>query len=87
MQKQQTKINHSYTLDSLEEKQAKSLVDTKAKGNSGRRDLRTLPFDFDTFKLVTQSFRTHGSISRVISRADVPFFSCESALMTERAYG
>lgn len=86
-QQQQQSLHHAYTFESLEEKQADCKADEDVNRNNGRRDVRTLPFDFDTFKLVTRSFHTHGSIARVISRADVPFISCESALMTEPAYG
>jgi hypothetical protein len=87
-QKQQSsKLHHTYTLGSLNEKQADNQEEESPIMNNGRRDVRTLSFDLDTFKLLACSFHTHGSIARVISRADVPFFSCESALMTEPAYG
>ncbi|KAH6662530.1 hypothetical protein B0J14DRAFT_570895 [Halenospora varia] len=41
----------------------------------GRRSVRTLPFSKDVFRLVTRKFYTHSSISRAISRADIPVFS------------
>jgi len=41
----------------------------------GRREVRQLPFDEDTFRDICKNFYVHASISRVISRADVPLFS------------
>jgi hypothetical protein len=39
------------------------------------REVRQLPFDRYTFKKICDTFHVHTSISRVISRADVPFIS------------
>lgn len=50
---------------------------------SGRRGVRSLPFSEKVFRLITKSFYTHGSISRVISRADVQTFSCSEVEMGE----
>jgi hypothetical protein len=50
---------------------------------SGRRGVRTLPFSERVFRLITRSFYTHGSISRVISRADVQTFSQSEVEMGE----
>jgi len=41
----------------------------------GRRSVRTLPFSSETFRLITKGFFIHGSVARVVSRADVPVFS------------
>ncbi|ETS88087.1 hypothetical protein PFICI_01915 [Pestalotiopsis fici W106-1] len=41
----------------------------------GRRGLRTVPFERKTFEKVSRAFNMHSSISRAISRADVPVFS------------
>lgn len=42
---------------------------------AGTREVRHLPFEADTFETICKKMHIHGSISRVISRADVPFFS------------
>jgi hypothetical protein len=47
----------------------------KSKYKGGSREVRQVPFDEDTFKEICRSFHVHTSISRVISRADVPLFS------------
>lgn len=54
--------------------------DKVAKGDKrdfkgGRREIRQVPFDEDTFREICKRFYVHSSISRVISRADVPLFS------------
>lgn len=54
---------------------------------SGRRGVRTVPFSRDTFEQITCSFHTHGSVARVVSRSDVPVFTCDKVNMTETAYG
>lgn len=41
----------------------------------GTRELRQLPFELETFGAICKKFHIHSSISRVISRADVPLFS------------
>ncbi|KAK8041734.1 hypothetical protein PG993_006257 [Apiospora rasikravindrae] len=46
-----------------------------APDTGGQRKLRTVPFSRNTFRQITDRFYTHGSISSVISRADVPIFS------------
>lgn len=51
--------------------------------SSGRRSVRTLPFSKDIFRLITRKFYTHASISRAISRADIPVFSSAEVLMGE----
>ncbi|KAH8802628.1 hypothetical protein F5884DRAFT_802481 [Xylogone sp. PMI_703] len=53
---------------------------------SGRRNVRTLPFSKNTFRLITSKFYTHRSIARDISRADIPVFSSAEVRMGERAY-
>ncbi|KAF2635192.1 hypothetical protein P280DRAFT_523289 [Massarina eburnea CBS 473.64] len=58
----------------------------KPSANTGRRGVRTLPFAPNTFRAISQSFHVHGSIARVISRADVPVFTCEKVNMVEPAY-
>ncbi|KAK8090364.1 hypothetical protein PG997_005325 [Apiospora hydei] len=47
----------------------------------GQRYLRTVPFSRATFRQITDGFRIHGSISTVISRADVPVFSSTQVQM------
>lgn len=51
----------------------------------GSRGLRTVPFERRTFETVSRVFHVHSSISRVISRADVPVFSHTNAA-TEIGY-
>ncbi|KUJ07848.1 uncharacterized protein LY89DRAFT_691534 [Mollisia scopiformis] len=41
----------------------------------GSHDVRQLPFEKETFRKICKKFFVHSSISRVISRADVPIFS------------
>lgn len=41
----------------------------------GTRQVRQVPFEADTFRDICEKFYVHASISRVISRADVPLFS------------
>ncbi|KAL8408709.1 hypothetical protein RB594_007234 [Gaeumannomyces avenae] len=50
-------------------------------GKTSRRGVRTLPFSKATFKRVAEGMHTHGSIARVVSRADVPVFSADRVLM------
>lgn len=51
----------------------------------GRRGLRTVPFERKTFEKVSRAFNMHSSISRAISRADVPIFSHVNAIMEDVA--
>ncbi|KAF4634377.1 hypothetical protein G7Y89_g3742 [Cudoniella acicularis] len=63
-----------------------SLIEKGPTGNqnsSGRRSVRTLPFSKDVFRLITRKFYTHSSISRDISRADIPVFSSAEVQMGE----
>jgi hypothetical protein len=48
---------------------------------SGRRGLRTLPFSSTSFRNISSGFYVHGSIARVISRADIPIFTAATILM------
>lgn len=78
-----SRTQRTLTFASLAEK---SPTDGRSPGNplgSGRRGVRTLPFSEKVFRLITKSFYTHGSISRVISRADVQTFSCSEVEMGE----
>ncbi|GAP87362.2 hypothetical protein SAMD00023353_2700490 [Rosellinia necatrix] len=50
---------------------------------SGRRGLRTVPFSRSTFESITKAFHMHSSISRAISRADIPVFSHMGAVMED----
>ncbi|CZR52311.1 uncharacterized protein PAC_02188 [Phialocephala subalpina] len=54
-----------------------------SQNSSGRRSVRTLPFSKDIFRLITRKFYTHTSISRAISRADIPIFSSAEIEMGE----
>ncbi|KAI1145058.1 hypothetical protein F4825DRAFT_444849 [Nemania diffusa] len=49
-----------------------------------RRGLRTMPFSRSTFEMITKAFYMHSSISRVISRADIPIFSHTGAVMEDK---
>jgi hypothetical protein len=68
-------------------------IPTQTGKASGQRGLRTLPFSKDLFRLITNKFYIHGSIAKVISRADVPVFSSARIRMqdengtTHPAYG
>lgn len=76
-----SRAQRTLTFASLAEK---NLTDSRSQGNplgSGRRGVRTLPFSENVFRLITKRFYTHGSISRVISRADVQTFSCSEVEM------
>jgi hypothetical protein len=78
-----SRAQRTLTFASLVEK---SPADGRSPANplgSGRRGVRTLPFSEKVFRLITKSFYTHGSISRVISRADVQTFSCSEVQMGE----
>jgi hypothetical protein len=78
-----SRAQRTLTFASLAEK---SITDGRNQGNplgSGRRGVRTLPFSENVFRLITKRFYTHGSISRVISRADVQTFSCSEVEMGE----
>ncbi|KAI0856034.1 hypothetical protein F4860DRAFT_494480 [Xylaria cubensis] len=48
-----------------------------------RRGLRTVPFSRNTFEMITKAFYVHSSISRAISRADMPVFSHTGAVMED----
>ncbi|KAI1747212.1 hypothetical protein F4782DRAFT_522023 [Xylaria castorea] len=50
---------------------------------SVRRGLRTVPFSRSTFEMITKAFYMHSSISRAISRADMPVFSHTGAVMED----
>jgi hypothetical protein len=49
--------------------------------------IRTLPFSYGVFKSICESFRVHESITKAITRSDVPSFSCEKVMMNQPAYG
>ncbi|KAK7949515.1 hypothetical protein PG988_016154 [Apiospora saccharicola] len=49
----------------------------------GQRKLRTVPFSEDTFRRIIDTFHIHGSISTVVSRADVPVFQNTQVLMKD----
>ncbi|KAF1948779.1 hypothetical protein CC80DRAFT_599444 [Byssothecium circinans] len=53
---------------------------------SFRRGVRTVPFGCNTFGSICRGLHIHGSIARVISRTDVPAFTCEKVLMGAPAY-
>jgi len=69
------KTQRALTFATFNEKSPALGLDQAAASKSGQRSVRTLPFSMDTFRLITDRFHTHGSISRVISRADIPVFS------------
>lgn len=48
---------------------------SKRNFRGGTREVRQLPFEENTFRDICKKFYVHASISRVISRADVPVFS------------
>jgi hypothetical protein len=81
-------IQRSNTFAGLEEKRAPPVSEgsTRPKISSGRRSVRTVPFSRETFEHLTKEFHTHGSIARVISRADVPVFTVERVNMTKAAF-
>ncbi|KAF2687628.1 hypothetical protein K458DRAFT_484890 [Lentithecium fluviatile CBS 122367] len=72
------KNQRAYTFSAFDEK--------KEIEEGGGRDVRTLPFSLETFKVLSSNFCTHGTIARVVSRADIPIFSAESVVMSEPAY-
>ncbi|KAI1184742.1 hypothetical protein F5B17DRAFT_442397 [Nemania serpens] len=49
----------------------------------GRRGLRTMPFSRSTFEMISKAFYMHSSVSRMISRADIPVFSHTGAIMKD----
>jgi hypothetical protein len=81
-------LQRSNTFAGLEEKHVPQVAEsgTKPKISSSRRSVRTVPFSRETFEHITRKLHTHGSIARVISRADVPVFTGEKVNMTEPAF-
>ncbi|KAF2274430.1 uncharacterized protein EI97DRAFT_435263 [Westerdykella ornata] len=80
------KLRRAHTYAGLDGKQPMSAEGASQSRPGGNRNLRTLPFSYETFKFIAHSFHIHGSIARVVSRADVPYFSSEKAVMSEPAY-
>lgn len=78
------RANTFYPLQETEKPAPKS---EKAPTSSGRRGVRTVPFSIGTFEQITSGFHIHGSIARVVSRTDVPVFTCDKVTMTESTYG
>ncbi|KAI0506868.1 hypothetical protein F5B22DRAFT_622347 [Xylaria bambusicola] len=48
-----------------------------------RHSLRTIPLSRSTFEIIARAFYMHSSISRVISRADIPAFTHTKATMED----
>lgn len=69
--------HRSQTFECLAEKSAAVPL------SNGRRSVRTLPFSENTFRLITETFYVHHSISPVISRADIPMFSATEVDMED----
>ena len=80
-------LKRENTFSALQEKDDLASRGAKKPISSGRRGVRTVPFSRGTFEQVTSSFHIHGSIARVVSRTDVPVFTCDKVTMTEPAYG
>ncbi|TVY23264.1 hypothetical protein LHYA1_G007945 [Lachnellula hyalina] len=78
-----SRTQRTSTFASLAEKSPTDGSSPKNLLGSGRRGVRTLPFSEKVFRMITKNFHTHGSISRVISRADVQTFSCSEVEMGE----
>ncbi|KAF2003563.1 hypothetical protein P154DRAFT_573160 [Amniculicola lignicola CBS 123094] len=74
------------TFSPLQEKEQPVVGNTTSPKSIRPKGVRTVPFTRDTFELVTQSFYTHNSTARVISRTDVPAFMAEKLTMREAAY-
>ncbi|KAI1331994.1 hypothetical protein F5Y16DRAFT_407782 [Xylariaceae sp. FL0255] len=51
--------------------------------SGGQRATRRLPFSRDVFQEVSAALYTHGSVSPVMSRADVPVFSYDEVIMND----
>ncbi|KAI0182696.1 hypothetical protein EV127DRAFT_448982 [Xylaria flabelliformis] len=66
----------SYTTQGLD-------VGMDNKSNEKKHELRTVPFSRNTFEMITKAFYVHSSISRAISRADMPVFSHTGAVMED----
>jgi len=71
-----------------------ALENIPAIATSGSRAVRTLPFSQETFRKIADRFFLHGSISKVINRADVPIFThasldmgCRDSSQIFPAYG
>ncbi|KAF2177163.1 hypothetical protein K469DRAFT_380510 [Zopfia rhizophila CBS 207.26] len=79
-------IRRANTFAHLEEKTDKAEATPSPLVTSQRRGVRTVPFSQKTFELIASSFQIHSSIARVISRTDVPIFSCEKITMHRPAY-
>ncbi|KAH7380991.1 hypothetical protein BKA64DRAFT_685465 [Cadophora sp. MPI-SDFR-AT-0126] len=78
-----SRAQKTLTFASLAEKDATNGKFQRSALGSGKRGIRTLPFSENVFRLITKNFYTHGSISRVISRADVQTFSYSEVEMTD----
>ena len=61
----------------------KGVSDLSTAGSrGGTHEVRYLPFVDDIFRLIGKKFHVHGSIARVVSRADVPIFSRSEVIMS-----
>ena len=60
------------------------LDNLQATSTGGERAVQTLSFSEETFRKIADHFFLHGSISKVISRADVPIFTHASLQMSRR---
>ncbi|KAF2265257.1 hypothetical protein CC78DRAFT_616160 [Lojkania enalia] len=80
-----TRFQRADTLARLEEKAQVPESNSRSNPANGRRSVRTVPFSKPTFERVTRAFHIHGSVARVISRADVPVFNCEKVHMRRPA--
>lgn len=53
----------------------------------GDREIRQVPFERDNFREICNAFFVHSSISRAVSRADVPLFSCIDITISQDSAG
>jgi hypothetical protein len=80
-------IKRADTFAPFQQKVGSSAANATHQQPTDRRGVRTVPFLRETFEQIASSFFTHDSIARVVSRSDVPIFTCDKVNMTEPAYG
>jgi hypothetical protein len=70
-----SRTQRTMTFSTLSEKPQAAFAGEASTAIRDRRIVRTLPFSKETFRDVTQKFYIHGSVARVVNRADMPVFS------------
>jgi hypothetical protein len=56
-------------------------------GTRRQASIKTLPFSYESFKIICENFQVHESITKAITRNLAPSFSCEQVKMGKATYG